>query len=161
MPAMFSYPHRQKSGQITCYLNRTYHVLTTLTRVKLDIHRFWIYLVTRRKYGSCRATEVLCAAFSARRYPLRTAGGFWSRPCAWPRSRVWAWSWPEPPWVRFMMEKSTVSSIRLWPPRRPPRSLCPGGHSALLSTEPRGRSSPCVRLQMSLSRRDPLSQIHT
>jgi len=29
MPAMFSYPHRQKSGQITCYLNRTYHVLTT------------------------------------------------------------------------------------------------------------------------------------
>src|SRR5437660_1721448 len=30
MPAMFSYPHRQKSGQITCYLNRTYHVLTTI-----------------------------------------------------------------------------------------------------------------------------------
>src|SRR5437660_1493228 len=29
MPAMFSYPHRQKSGQIPCYLNRTYHVLTT------------------------------------------------------------------------------------------------------------------------------------
>src|SRR5438105_9105003 len=29
MPAMFSYPHRQKSGQITCYHNRTYHVLTT------------------------------------------------------------------------------------------------------------------------------------
>src|SRR5205807_3230466 len=30
MPAIFSYPHRQKSGQITCYLNRTYHVLTTV-----------------------------------------------------------------------------------------------------------------------------------
>src|SRR5258708_17061272 len=32
MPAMFSYPHRPKSGQITCYLKRTYHVLTTLLR---------------------------------------------------------------------------------------------------------------------------------
>ena len=29
MPCMLSYPHRLKSGQITCYLNRTYHVLTT------------------------------------------------------------------------------------------------------------------------------------
>src|SRR5437660_7645099 len=36
MPAMFSYPHRQKSGQITCYLNRTYHVLTTGMCVALD-----------------------------------------------------------------------------------------------------------------------------
>jgi len=36
MPAMFSYPHRQKSGQITCYLNRTYHVLTTPSRIPLD-----------------------------------------------------------------------------------------------------------------------------
>jgi len=26
---MVSYPHRPKSGHITCYLNRTYHVLTT------------------------------------------------------------------------------------------------------------------------------------
>jgi hypothetical protein len=25
-----SYPRRLQSGQITCYLNRTYHVLTTL-----------------------------------------------------------------------------------------------------------------------------------
>jgi len=26
---MLSYPRRLQSGQITCYLNRTYHVLTT------------------------------------------------------------------------------------------------------------------------------------
>ncbi len=31
MPAMVSYPRRPKSGHITCYLNRTYHVLTTDT----------------------------------------------------------------------------------------------------------------------------------
>ena len=30
MPAIVSYPRRLKSGHITCYLNRTYHVLTTL-----------------------------------------------------------------------------------------------------------------------------------
>src|SRR5438445_378244 len=36
MPAMFSYPHRQKSGQITCYHNRTYHVLTTCVRISVD-----------------------------------------------------------------------------------------------------------------------------
>ena len=29
MLRMVSYSHRLKSGQITCYLNRTYHVLTT------------------------------------------------------------------------------------------------------------------------------------
>jgi small subunit ribosomal protein S15 len=29
MLCMLSYPRRLKSGQITCYLNRTYHVLTT------------------------------------------------------------------------------------------------------------------------------------
>ncbi len=28
---MLSYPRRLPSGQITCYLNRTYHVLTTAT----------------------------------------------------------------------------------------------------------------------------------
>src|SRR5216684_1308738 len=32
MLRMVSYSHRPKSGQITCYLNRTYHVLTTLAR---------------------------------------------------------------------------------------------------------------------------------
>jgi hypothetical protein len=30
MLRMVSYPRRLKSGQITCYLNRTYHVLTTV-----------------------------------------------------------------------------------------------------------------------------------
>src|SRR5713226_2521732 len=29
MLRMVSYPHRPKSGHITCYLNRTYHVPTT------------------------------------------------------------------------------------------------------------------------------------
>src|ERR1035437_3234683 len=35
MPPMLSYSHRLKSGQITCYLNRTYHVLTTIQRTAL------------------------------------------------------------------------------------------------------------------------------
>jgi uncharacterized damage-inducible protein DinB len=29
MLRIFSYPRRPKSGHLTCYLNRTYHVLTT------------------------------------------------------------------------------------------------------------------------------------
>jgi len=29
MPSMLSYPRRLPSGHFTCYLNRTYHVLTT------------------------------------------------------------------------------------------------------------------------------------
>src|ERR1035437_11061781 len=29
MPSMLSYPRRLQSGHFTCYLNRTYHVLTT------------------------------------------------------------------------------------------------------------------------------------
>jgi hypothetical protein len=33
---MVSYPRRLQSGHITCYLNRTYHVLTTLTKKRLD-----------------------------------------------------------------------------------------------------------------------------
>src|SRR5258708_12507122 len=36
MPSMLSYPRRLQSGQITCYLNRTYHVLTTPSRTALD-----------------------------------------------------------------------------------------------------------------------------
>src|SRR5437588_2637937 len=41
MPAMFSYPHRQKSGQITCYLNRTYHVLTTFHNLETCHRERW------------------------------------------------------------------------------------------------------------------------
>jgi purine nucleosidase len=37
MLRMVSYSHRPKSGQITCYLNRTYHVLTTPPTFDLDI----------------------------------------------------------------------------------------------------------------------------
>jgi len=29
MPSMLSHPRRLQSGHFTCYLNRTYHVLTT------------------------------------------------------------------------------------------------------------------------------------
>src|SRR5712692_6685202 len=36
MLRMVSYPHRPKSGHITCYLNRTYHVPTTSSLVRLD-----------------------------------------------------------------------------------------------------------------------------
>jgi hypothetical protein len=31
------YPRRPLSGHITCYLNRTYHVLPTLRHLQLDI----------------------------------------------------------------------------------------------------------------------------
>jgi hypothetical protein len=36
MLGMVSYSRRLKSGHITCYLNRTYHVLLTLDRVPVD-----------------------------------------------------------------------------------------------------------------------------
>jgi len=43
MPSMVSYPRRLQSGHITCYLNRTYHVLTTFeTRslAELSVSRY-------------------------------------------------------------------------------------------------------------------------
>jgi len=36
MLRMVSHPRRPQSGQITCYLNRTYHVLPTLQNNSLD-----------------------------------------------------------------------------------------------------------------------------
>jgi hypothetical protein len=36
MLGMVAYSRRPQSGQITCYLNRTYHVLLTLEDVRLD-----------------------------------------------------------------------------------------------------------------------------
>jgi len=36
MLRMVSYPRRPQSGHITCYLNRTYHVLPTLLAPALD-----------------------------------------------------------------------------------------------------------------------------
>src|SRR5271166_3172663 len=36
MPSMLSYPRRLPSGHFTCYLNRTYHVLTTMRRTVVD-----------------------------------------------------------------------------------------------------------------------------
>src|SRR5438309_10799555 len=37
MLRMVSYPHRPQSGHITCYLNRTYHVLPTAFLICLDL----------------------------------------------------------------------------------------------------------------------------
>ena len=37
MLCMLSYPRRQKSGQVMCYLNRTYHVLLTSLIEQLDL----------------------------------------------------------------------------------------------------------------------------
>jgi hypothetical protein len=37
MLRMFSYPHRPKSGHITCYLNRTYHVLLTPINIPIAV----------------------------------------------------------------------------------------------------------------------------
>jgi hypothetical protein len=36
MLRMVSYPHRPLSGHITCYFNRTYHVLPTLNFAEVD-----------------------------------------------------------------------------------------------------------------------------
>src|SRR5208282_1397820 len=41
MPSMLSYPRRLQSGQITCYLNRTYHVLTTTALLTVDRRSFF------------------------------------------------------------------------------------------------------------------------
>jgi hypothetical protein len=37
---MVAYPHRPQSGHITCYLNRTYHVLPTAEITFVDNHAF-------------------------------------------------------------------------------------------------------------------------
>src|ERR1019366_2234551 len=37
MPSMLSYPRRLPSGHFTCYLHRTYHVLTTHGRFQLTM----------------------------------------------------------------------------------------------------------------------------
>jgi hypothetical protein len=52
MLRMVSYPRRLKSGQITCYLNRTYHVLTTGKRGWLDV------LGVRRYYRAGNSSYV-------------------------------------------------------------------------------------------------------
>ena|GEM_PF-6893534 len=40
MHGMVSHPRRPQSGHITCYLNRTYHVLTTTVSRDVDIRQF-------------------------------------------------------------------------------------------------------------------------
>ncbi len=44
---MLSYPRRLPSGHFTCYLNRTYHVLTTFTYFPLDMEDLEAYVAGR------------------------------------------------------------------------------------------------------------------
>jgi len=44
MLRMVSYPHRLQSGHITCYLNRTYHVLPTKFGERLDAWVPWLLI---------------------------------------------------------------------------------------------------------------------
>ena len=57
MLRMVSYPHRPLSGQITCYLNRTYHVLPTVDGLLLDSLHVGAYYrpETRDFCGKCHA----------------------------------------------------------------------------------------------------------
>ncbi len=41
MPSMLSYPRRLPSGHFTCYLIRTYHVLTTDESSGLTLSETW------------------------------------------------------------------------------------------------------------------------
>src|SRR5208282_2923102 len=54
MPSMLSYPRRLQSGQITCYLNRTYHVLTTSNGEGVDIVRAKTYRCGRPAKGRAK-----------------------------------------------------------------------------------------------------------
>src|SRR5258706_1922416 len=56
MPSMLSYPRRLKSGHITCYLNRTYHVLTTAESCTLSSLRECATLPAARGLATERLT---------------------------------------------------------------------------------------------------------
>jgi len=58
---MVSYLRRLQSGQITCYLNRTYHVLTTIFQILLDKSCALIYRSFRfYKEREPRGLVILC-----------------------------------------------------------------------------------------------------
>lgn len=79
MPSMLSYPRRLKSGHITCYLYRTYHVLTTARLCTLD-RRGLVEDSLRERCGSSVARAVtsglvnlivgviVCGSFDCSRY---------------------------------------------------------------------------------------------
>ncbi len=48
---MVSYPRRLQSGHFTCYLIRTYHVLTTLCQISIDKRCALVYLTIRIHEG--------------------------------------------------------------------------------------------------------------
>src|ERR1035437_4210896 len=60
MLRIFSYPHRLKSGHLTCYLNRTYHVLTTSRQVPVEKRR-------RSPYGTDICWRAWCCWARSRR----------------------------------------------------------------------------------------------
>src|SRR3984893_6147088 len=70
MPRMVSY-HRPKSGHITCYLNRTYHVLPTAVSLCLDVTGRLAYRPAQAKNDSksqIRAYECACIGRSLCRF---------------------------------------------------------------------------------------------
>src|ERR1019366_10544431 len=69
MPSMLSYPRRLQSGHITCYLNRTYHVLTTLDQWHHDtlaIRWYTAFLNVEVEHSPSRADDGLCRDGTAR-----------------------------------------------------------------------------------------------
>ena len=83
---MVSYPRRLQSGQITCYLNRTYHVLTTLASPGFDKEPIHLYsalhernlLLQQVRRAECRQRSVLQPLWSAHEPDARCrpASGF-------------------------------------------------------------------------------------
>src|SRR5260370_38743568 len=59
MPSMLSYPRRPPSGHITCYLNRTYHVLTTPNKSNLILSEGKVILILSRGAVLARYIEGL------------------------------------------------------------------------------------------------------
>ena len=52
--------HRPKSGHITCYLNRTYHVLLTFRSSGIDTYGVWAYIEPVGSEGLMRALSRCC-----------------------------------------------------------------------------------------------------
>src|ERR1017187_3345799 len=100
MPSMVSYPRRLQSGQITCYLNRTYHVLTTLAAADYNL---------RVSAPDRRDVLVSVADPAVFPYSNQTGGG--------PHSQIWAEMNRQGPQVRHQYD------IHLGPPSQVELSL--------------------------------------
>src|SRR6266498_249983 len=84
MLRMVSYPRRPKSGHITCYLNRTYHVLTTIPAI-----------------GACLRHVPVIKVAGHPQYPV-TAPITSRGANRWPANEVAAWVW------RLLMRPSRI-----------------------------------------------------